>query len=186
MAGEEVVWHVAVDGAQRGPLTKSEVLELLRSGKLTGSDLVWGPGFSDWIAVGETSEFSQPPRTAPTLRVDPRPQPSAPLAEDPDRADEPSVGTRWSLWRSASIGLLVSALSSWFRLAMDAALSLPTTPIRAVPGRSARCSVRSRRTADFCFGRLGAKSAAEREIERKRRAGRADIRGAAGTTTIRN
>ena len=110
MAGEEVVWHVAVDGAQRGPLTKSEVLELLRSGKLTGSDLVWGPGFSDWIAVGETSEFSQPPRTAPTLRVDPRPQPSAPLAEDLDRADEPSVGTRWSLWRSASIGLLVSAL----------------------------------------------------------------------------
>ena len=97
MAGEEVVWHVAVDGAQRGPLTKPEVLELLRSGKLTGSDLVWGPGFSDWIAVGETSEFSQPPRTAPTLRVDPRPQPSAPLPEDLDRADEPSVGTRWSL-----------------------------------------------------------------------------------------
>jgi hypothetical protein len=44
------------------------------------------------------------------LRVDPRPQPGAALAEDLDQADEPSVGNRWSLWRSASIGLLVSAL----------------------------------------------------------------------------
>jgi hypothetical protein len=111
MAGEDAVWHVAVDGAQRGPLTKSEVLELLRSRRLTGSDLVWGPGLSDWTPVGETSEFLQPPsRTAPTLRVDPRPQPGAALAAEPDQADKPSVGTRWSLWRSASIGLLVSAL----------------------------------------------------------------------------
>lgn len=43
MAEEDAIWHVIVDGAQQGPLTKDQVLKFLRGGKLVGSDLIWCP-----------------------------------------------------------------------------------------------------------------------------------------------
>ncbi len=58
-------WHVIIDGAQRGPLSRAQVLEHLHDGQLVGSDLIWRPGFSDWKPVSELADFCQPPRRGP-------------------------------------------------------------------------------------------------------------------------
>jgi hypothetical protein len=109
MAEEDAIWHVIVDGAQQGPLTKAQVFEFLRGGTLVGSDLIWRPGFPGWRPVSEINEFWQPP---PGMTAGVKvPAQSQTLADQPRRSDEPFVGKKWSLWKSASIGLLVSALT---------------------------------------------------------------------------
>ena len=112
MAEEEAIWHVIVDSTQQGPLTKAQVLDSLRGGMLTGSDLVWRPGFADWKQVSEIGDFWQlrPRMTADTRIPD---QPQINLSAQPDDAaegSEPSRGKKWSLWKSANIGILVGAL----------------------------------------------------------------------------
>src|SRR5262249_8807482 len=107
MAGQEAIWHVMIGGKEQGPLTKAQVLEYLRHGMLAGSDRIWRPGFPDWKSVSEIDEFWQPPKRTtdqPTL-VQSVPE----HVPEPDKIDAPSVGEKWSLWKSANIGLLVSA-----------------------------------------------------------------------------
>jgi hypothetical protein len=110
MASKEAIWHVTIEDEQRGPLTKAQVLEYLRDGMLIGSDLVWRPGFTDWKSVNETADFWEPPRRTlgqGTLQ-------SAPERVYDDNKTEATpvkpANERWSLWRSANFGLLVSAL----------------------------------------------------------------------------
>jgi GYF domain 2 len=104
MDRQEALWYVLIKNERHGPLTKAKVLDDLRDGILTGSDLVWRPGFSDWKKVSEVGEFSPPPRTRHTASVE----------SDPDNVqqttDAPPTGRKFSLWRSANIGLLVGAL----------------------------------------------------------------------------
>lgn len=110
MAENDAVWHLLIDGVQRGPLTKSQVLEFLSGGTLTGDDLIWCPGLSDWKPVREINEFwlPPPPRTAAAVRAAPQPPP---LNEQHPSSDRSVViGQKWSLWKSASIGFLVSAV----------------------------------------------------------------------------
>src|SRR4051794_560033 len=110
MAEEYAIWHVIVGGgAQQGPLTQSQVLEWLKGGTLVGSDLIWCPGFPDWKPVSEINEFRQrPPRITTEVNV---PAPPQTVADQPRKSDKPFVGEKWSLWKSASVGLLVSAVT---------------------------------------------------------------------------
>lgn len=111
MTGQEAIWHVMIDDKEQGPLTKAEVVEYLRNGMLAGSDLIWRPGFPDWKSISDVSDLWKPPkrgaiRTSASVEA----APEQPVYE-PDRTDAPSVGGKWSLWKSASIGLLVSAFT---------------------------------------------------------------------------
>lgn len=114
MAGQEAIWHVIIGDKERGPLTRDEVLEYVRDGMLAGSDFIWRPGLPDWKAVSEIGDFWQPPRRKPAAAPD---QPHAPVQSAPKPiherggADLQSVGRQWSVWKSANIGLLVSAVS---------------------------------------------------------------------------
>jgi hypothetical protein len=116
MAGEEAIWHVIVNDTQQGPLSKAQVLEFLRDGTLAGSDLIWCPGFPDWKPVSEINDFWQPPRRT-SARVEVPVQLQTQVKALPERLDEPlgtdgpSRGKKWSLWKSANIGLLTSALT---------------------------------------------------------------------------
>lgn len=113
MAAEEAIWHVVVDSTAQGPLTRAQVLESLRGGTLAGSDLIWRPGFAGWKPVSEIDDFRQrPPRMGAETRVPLSSQLN--VSEHPEPvADggEPSRGTKWSLWKSANIGILVGALT---------------------------------------------------------------------------
>lgn len=101
MSEQTAIWHAAIANKRLGPLTEGEVLAFLREGQLTANDLLWRPGFSEWKKVSEVSEFSQPP---------PRKQPLPSSSELPLAAEAAlSPGTKWSLWKAANIGLLVTA-----------------------------------------------------------------------------
>lgn len=113
MTGQEAIWHVIIDDKEQGPLTKAQVLEYLRGGALAGSDLIWRPGFPDWKSVSDIGDLSQPPeRTLIPASVQSRTpvQPAPEHFQRPDRIDASSAGEKWSLWKSANIGLLVSAV----------------------------------------------------------------------------
>jgi len=117
--GGEAVWHVIVGEKQEGPLAEAEILEYLAGGRLSGSDLIWRPGLTDWKQLSEVDEFRQPPKPAP-LREPARSRTSgaspAEIRYRPDH-DEPSAGGKWSLWKSANIGLLFSALTLVIQIA---------------------------------------------------------------------
>jgi hypothetical protein len=114
MAGQEAIWHVTIDRKEQGPLTNAAVLEYLRDGMLTGNDLIWRPGFPDWKLVSEIGDFWQPPeRSSIRASIQSRTlvQATPELVHEPDRTDAPSAGEKWSVWKSANIGLLVSSLT---------------------------------------------------------------------------
>jgi len=80
MAGQEAVWRVVINDNEQGPLTKSQVLEHLKDGLLTASNLIWRPGFSEWKSISEVSDFWQPPKRPSAIdAVQPPPLPAAAL-----------------------------------------------------------------------------------------------------------
>jgi len=118
MAGQEAVWHVAIDDKQQGPLTKEEVLEHLRAGTLIGTDLIWRPGFSEWTPVQDTEDFWQPPK-----RVAMQAAITEPRSNTISVGRDHEVGKgdaydreKWSLWKAANIGLIVSGFSLLIRI----------------------------------------------------------------------
>ncbi len=113
MAGQEAIWHVLMGDKERGPLTRDEVLASVRDGTLAGSDFIWRPGLPDWKAVSEVGDFWQPPAQRPAgASVQPiAPVQSASELRDRDGADLRSAGRKWSVWKSANIGLLISVLT---------------------------------------------------------------------------
>ena len=143
MAGQEAIWHVMIDDKERGPLTRDEVLEYVRDGMLAGTDFIWRPGLPDWKAVSEIGDFWQPPKrrpaAAPAQSLAPAQSASAPVDERDGTGLQP-VGRKWSVWRSANIGLLVSALTlvlqigvgRGFELANDAHTASAATISRLV------------------------------------------------------
>lgn len=48
---EDIVWYLARDGKQHGPLSNPEMSKLVELGHLRPTDLVWRPGFADWRPV---------------------------------------------------------------------------------------------------------------------------------------
>jgi hypothetical protein len=123
MAQDEAIWHVIVDGAQQGPLTKAQVFEFLRGGTLAGGDLIWRPGFPEWKSVSEISEFWRPPpRTADGVTVPAQSQARVEALpelriDQPRGTGEPSISKQWSLWKSANIGLGVSNFALLLQIA---------------------------------------------------------------------
>jgi hypothetical protein len=113
MAGQEAIWHVTIGGEERGPLTRDEVLDYARDGMLAANDLIWRPGLPDWKAVSEISDFRQQQQPMPAAASVRSLAPDQPASErvDHDGTGLQSVGRRWSVWKSANIGLLISALT---------------------------------------------------------------------------
>lgn len=52
------VWHVALDGAARGPLALSDLARLAAENRLTADTLVWRAGLPDWRAAQATPEVA--------------------------------------------------------------------------------------------------------------------------------
>lgn len=50
-------WHVAVDGAQQGPLDMARLQAMVAEGKLKADTLVWKAGMSGWTKAGEVGDL---------------------------------------------------------------------------------------------------------------------------------
>jgi len=98
-------------------MSRTQVLAYLRGGTLTGDDLVWRPGFENWLPLREIQEFWLPPaRSQPSTYG----RPYQPVADRGEAALAPpplpveAHGARnqqdekWSLWGAASAGLVLS------------------------------------------------------------------------------
>lgn len=109
MTGEDLIWHVVIAGEQQGPLSRTQILDYLHDERLVGSDLIWRPGFSDWKSISSVADFWQPPKRG-SLRPSPQPTPAEPPELDSDPINAVATGRKWSIWKAANAGLLVSLL----------------------------------------------------------------------------
>lgn len=57
LAGEPLAWHYAARGEPLGPVTESELRDMLESGELATSTLVWKDGFPTWVPARTLAEF---------------------------------------------------------------------------------------------------------------------------------
>ena len=81
-------WFCLLDGAKKGPYTESQVVDLLKSGSITGETLVWRSGFEDWKKLADTELHMQLQDVVP-------PVPSS------------AISDKW-LWCLATVPLFVS------------------------------------------------------------------------------
>jgi hypothetical protein len=102
MTGEKAFWFAVMNGKQRGPLTKAQILEYLLKGRLAGNDLMWRPGFNDWKAVNDIADFWEPPSQIPGRAA-------AHSLISEQLSNTTDVIEKWSLWKSANFGVLLSA-----------------------------------------------------------------------------
>ncbi len=57
-------WHYELSGVRSGPVSRSEILSLISSGKLARGSFVWKTGIPDWVTLDSTefaSQFSDVP-----------------------------------------------------------------------------------------------------------------------------
>ncbi|HRW15618.1 MAG: SPFH domain-containing protein [Rhodobacteraceae bacterium] len=51
-------WHVAEDGAAKGPFSAADLRQMAATGTLTGESWVWTPGSAGWRRAGEVPEVA--------------------------------------------------------------------------------------------------------------------------------
>ena len=58
-------WYYAKDNQQQGPVPFSNLTDLLRTGGLAATDLVWRPGMANWTPAGQVPELGGAPAAPP-------------------------------------------------------------------------------------------------------------------------
>lgn len=112
MTEDESFWFMVIDGEQRGPLTKAQILESLMEGELGGNDFIWRPGFTDWKAINETTDFWKPPSQIPTRTVD-RSIPEQTPGKDAKKRQAPQSMRNGALGEAPILGCS-SVPACWF------------------------------------------------------------------------
>lgn len=103
LAGEddEPEWYVAINDAQRGPLTLGQLKDHWTQGELDGSSLCWCHGMSDWLPIDQVQALSdlntmlvRPPSERPEEAAPPPPALSRPKSTvEASTAWKPSAGS---------------------------------------------------------------------------------------------
>jgi len=55
----EHVWHIAENGATKGPFSKADMGRMATAGELTRETLVWTPGQDGWLPADDVAELAQ-------------------------------------------------------------------------------------------------------------------------------
>ena len=85
--------YVAVNGQTTGPFTKTELIQLVKSGTLTGETWVWEAGMANWVAAASLPHVSKllvlhaPKKKALDRSADASKTKSTPKVEHPLRQD---------------------------------------------------------------------------------------------------
>jgi hypothetical protein len=83
-SNSEIVWYIAREGQQHGPLSDVEMRLFVQSGHLKPGDLVWNPEMTEWKPA---TEVFPPPPAAVTPPPPPPPPPAA--KSEPEPQPEP-------------------------------------------------------------------------------------------------
>ncbi|HRD75178.1 MAG TPA: DUF4339 domain-containing protein, partial [Hyphomicrobiaceae bacterium] len=75
VADQQTEWYLARDGKPYGPMSASEMAKVVDLGYLRESDLVWRPGFAEWLPAFQVF----PPQPDPV----PEPASAAPAPAPP-------------------------------------------------------------------------------------------------------
>jgi len=59
-------WYYSQDGQQQGPVAQSQLQQMLQSGQLANSSLVWKQGMGDWVAASTLEVFSVTAASSPS------------------------------------------------------------------------------------------------------------------------
>jgi hypothetical protein len=135
-------WYYAEGDETRGPIAFDQLIKILSQQPTSRGVLVWREGFADWTAAGNVCEIVEKLIRPPPLR--PRSSETASAAgqldnpadgvddtvarynpvqvapehtHGPHSTNAPSAAANWSLWKSANIGLVLSAFMLLFQIA---------------------------------------------------------------------
>lgn len=50
-------WYYARSGEQRGPVSESQMAQLIHTGQVRADDLVWQEGMAEWVPMGSVSRL---------------------------------------------------------------------------------------------------------------------------------
>lgn len=132
----DLVWYIAREGQQHGPLSDAEMRLFVESGHLKPADLVWNQEMPDWQPA--TSVF--PPKTA-TAPPTPPPPPKQPSSTAPTSdVSKPNLGPKDQPTLSAALSSKEDATAAASTSRTGATNSLPS-PDDVLP------SFRTQRTA---------------------------------------
>ena len=81
--GNNLIWYVARDGAQRGPLSTAELLSLAQRGDVKPDDLLWREGLPTWQTAGAVPGVFAPSGAGPSTRRADSDSASRPQVRDP-------------------------------------------------------------------------------------------------------
>jgi hypothetical protein len=54
----EKVWHIAEDGATKGPFSRASIGQKTGTGEVTRETLVWTAGQDGWLMAGDVTELA--------------------------------------------------------------------------------------------------------------------------------
>lgn len=66
-------WYVSINGESQGPFADAQLRELVSTGRLGPSDLVWRDGMAEWVGAGTLKGLFPSGATPPPLPTPPRP-----------------------------------------------------------------------------------------------------------------
>jgi hypothetical protein len=113
-------YYVSVNGQSTGPYDANGLRQLIQTGQLTKSTLVWKEGMTSWIIAGTVKEFdslfASTPTPPPLAAASPPPPPA--VATQPSFSSQQlagyenfTTGQRWGTW--ALNALVVPGLGSY-------------------------------------------------------------------------
>lgn len=71
----DLIWYIAIQGQQSGPMSKADILAKVASGEIDGNTYVFKQGMANWAPLSQVPELaSAPPQAAPA------PPPPAPIS----------------------------------------------------------------------------------------------------------
>lgn len=82
------VWHVVIQGEQKGPYTPKEVEHLITTQQLDGDSYIWKEGFDNWKFIKDLPEFA---KFLSRATVQPEPENKASASDPPNFGDEEST-----------------------------------------------------------------------------------------------
>ena len=90
-------WYYESNGLQQGPVSESELRQLITLGRISKHNLLWRNGMHDWTPLGEVEDLSPHPHSAgaTALAHTPDAETSAGTADDLQKENSPGAANKY-------------------------------------------------------------------------------------------